>query len=157
LLQDVRAMGCGQGAPSPSHPHVMQLSSQLAKMPGQHPMRHGDRALTRQHPPTLVVASMSSPWQGEDMLAATDNEKLVQGVLGDNADALARLAEIHEEARALLEGLGPGGIDKPKCTLQFVKELTYNTVGGSSLSASACFASPQSAARAQPGSWTISR
>jgi hypothetical protein len=75
---------------------------------------------------------------GVDMLQTTSDDRLAQGVLGDNETALARLAEIHEEASQLLADIG-GAIEKPKGTLTFVKDLTYTSVGGQQLKCKCMF------------------
>jgi hypothetical protein len=67
------------------------------------------------------------------MLTAANNGKApVQGTLGGHEDrkaALARVVDLHEEANEKLASLGDRGINKPKDTLLFVKDLNYKALG----------------------------
>ena len=62
-----------------------------------------------------------------------------QGLLGDVDDAQSRLLKIYEEANDKLMTFGPGGLSKPKQALEFVKNVTYKSVGGQQLTCNCMF------------------
>ena len=61
---------------------------------------------------------------------------LTQAVLGDDNEASTRLAELHEETRAIMSR---SELSKPKDALLFFTDVEYKKVGGQQLTAKCMF------------------